>query len=145
MGYLRLTVEANPEAVKRYRHIKPASVLSKRRCSTVWRGQRHRCTREKGHHGPHVAHSLFRKVVAVWESVGALEVVGEAAGRKSQVRTRNDLKGRPVGLRKKSSGSVLKILEGLVRRATYHPDEIAFVLLFAVFVWFAIEVLLMLH
>jgi hypothetical protein len=142
---LRLTVEDNPEAVKRYRHIKPASVLRKRPCATVWRDQRHTCTREKGHRGPHVAHSLFRQVVAVWESVGAREVVGEAVGRKSQARTRNDLRGRPVGLRGKSSGSVLKILVGLVRRAISSPDEIAFVLLFAVFVWFAIEVLLILH
>jgi hypothetical protein len=40
---------------------------------------------------------------------------------------------------------IISMLRGLVGRATSSPDEIAFSLLFIVFVWFAIEVLLILH
>lgn len=40
---------------------------------------------------------------------------------------------------------MVEILAGILRRAVSSPDEIAFVFLFAVFVWFAMRVLLMLH
>ena len=138
---MRLTAETNPEAIKRYRHIKPASFWRTERCASVWPA-RHICTREKGHRGPHAAHGFLRRVVAVWESGG---IVPRAQERVARAPTRTSFSDRPVGLRTMSPRGVLESLQGFVRRATSSSDEIAFVFLFAVFVWFALEILLLLY
>jgi hypothetical protein len=65
---MKLTVQKNREAIRRYGHIKPASRLAASRCSAHCPGTKRTCTLERGHRGPHVSHGLFRKVVAVWDA-----------------------------------------------------------------------------
>lgn len=64
---VRLTIEENPERIKRFSHIKPASRWGAVRCAATCPGTLHACTLERGHSGPHVAHRRFGRVVAVWE------------------------------------------------------------------------------
>ena len=64
---MRLTVEKDRETIQRYGHIRPASAWGGRVCAARCPGTARTCTLEVGHRGPHVAHGLFRKVVAVWD------------------------------------------------------------------------------
>ena len=74
---MRLTVEHNREAIKRYRDVKLAPTWGTVRCRAKCPGTQRSCTLEVDHRGPHVAHGRFRKVVAVWD-----------AGIKAQSRRR---------------------------------------------------------
>jgi hypothetical protein len=65
---MRLTMEKNREAIRRFRHIRPAPFWTSARCAQKCPGTQRTCTREKGHRGPHVAHQRFRRVVAVWDA-----------------------------------------------------------------------------
>ena len=65
---MRLTVEENRETIKRWGHIRPAPLWGSVRCSARCPGSARRCTRTKNHRGPHVAHGVFRRVVAVWDT-----------------------------------------------------------------------------
>jgi hypothetical protein len=59
---MRLTVEENREALRRYGHIRPAA-RGAARCSARCPGATRTCTQESGHRGPHVSHGRLRKVV----------------------------------------------------------------------------------
>ena len=143
---VRLTVQENSEAIKRYRHIKPANSWRVKLCSERCPGTAHTCTCEKGHRGPHVAHSLFRRVTAVWDSGTGARARGHVVDRASEATTPSGLRAwNPVGLPTRSTGGVLEALRGLVARTVSSADELAFILLFCVFVWFALEVLLILY
>jgi hypothetical protein len=63
---MRLTVEENPETIKRYAHVRPAPAWAGPRCALTCPGTSRGCTLKKGHTGPHVAHGAFKRVVAVW-------------------------------------------------------------------------------
>ena len=64
---MKLTRKENPDAIRRYAHVKPAPVMGARVCSAQCPGTHHTCTLARGHTGVHVAHGRFRKVVAVWD------------------------------------------------------------------------------
>ncbi|GMV05747.1 MAG: hypothetical protein AMXMBFR53_20240 [Gemmatimonadota bacterium] len=64
---MKLTREANREAVRHYDHVGRAPVLGGDPCDARCSGVRHRCTREAGHTGPHVAHGLLGRVLVVWD------------------------------------------------------------------------------
>jgi hypothetical protein len=64
---MRLTIEDNREAIKRYRHIRPAAHGGSMPCSAQCPGSPRTCTLRRGHSGPHVAHGVFKRVVAVWD------------------------------------------------------------------------------
>lgn len=64
---MKLTIEDNREALKRYRHIRPAPQKGSARCSAVCPGTVRTCTLRRGHSGPHVAHGMFGRVLAVWD------------------------------------------------------------------------------
>ncbi len=64
---MKLILKENPDAIRRYAHIKPAPLLGARACGSPCPGTRYTCTLAKGHSGVHVAHGRFRKVVAVWD------------------------------------------------------------------------------
>lgn len=64
---MKLTIESDRETLKRYGHIKPARGWGVHRCSARCPGSSRRCSLERGHRGPHVAHGMFGKVVAVWD------------------------------------------------------------------------------
>ena len=77
---MRLTIEDNPERIKRYSHVKPASSKDGVPCSAQCPGSTRTCTLKRSHAGPHVAHQgLFRKVVAVWDKGLKLQDVDQAA------------------------------------------------------------------
>jgi hypothetical protein len=65
---MRLTVEENPETIKRYGHLKPAPRWGSVRCGARCPGTSRTCTREESHRGPHAAHGMFKRVVAVWDT-----------------------------------------------------------------------------
>lgn len=83
---MKLTLEKNRETIKRYGHLRPAPPWGPPACGVGCPGSPRTCTREEGHGGPHAAHGLFRRVVAVW--------VGESGG------------GRTVGKRRKASAAL---------------------------------------
>lgn len=62
-----ITRDENPEEIKKYEHIKSAPVFGPLRCFVIFPGKTFTCTLSQGHSGPHVAHTLFGKVVAVWD------------------------------------------------------------------------------
>lgn len=64
---MKLTIEENREAIKRYRHIKPAPIRGTALCSAQCPGTIRTCTLKRGHPGFHVAHGSFKKVLAVWD------------------------------------------------------------------------------
>ena len=65
---MKLTIEENRDTITIYSHIKPAPFWGPARCSASCPGSVRTCTLEKGHTGLHVAHSRFRRVVAVWDN-----------------------------------------------------------------------------
>ncbi len=139
---MRLTVEEHPAAIRRYAHLKPAPGARISPCAVLCPGTRRTCTLEKGHRGPHAAHGLFNRVLAVWDS-GAR---GAAAARASQARARSGgAAKRPVGLPSRSPTGALEALRDISARIAASWDLIAFLVLFAVFVKFAIDVLLTLR
>lgn len=64
---MKLTLKENPDAIRRYSHIKPSPLLGAQACGAGCPGTKHSCTLAKGHSGLHVAHGRFRRVVAVWD------------------------------------------------------------------------------
>ena len=64
---MKLTIEENREAIKRYGHIRPAPRWGSVQCSAKCPGSVRTCTLERGHTGVHVAHGRLRRVVAVWD------------------------------------------------------------------------------
>lgn len=100
----------------------------------------------RGHGGPHVAHSLFKRVVAVWDSGTGTQVAAPTQTRVPESRAHGGLGAkRPVGLRGGADGGIVESLWGLVVRTLSSWEEVAFIFLFIVFVKFAIDVLMTLH
>lgn len=66
---MKLTVEQHPESIGRYGHVRPAR--GGKVCRQLCPGTTRTCSQPRGHHGPHVAHGLFRMVVAVWDLGGS--------------------------------------------------------------------------
>ena len=133
---MRLTLEQDRETIKRYSHIKPARGWRTKLCSTMCRGTAHTCTLAKDHRGPHVAHGLFKKVIAVWDSGTEDRASGEVVSLASGGRGRSGLlTSRKVG--------ILQSLRDRVASTVSSVDELVFLLLFLAFVAFAIQWLLL--
>jgi len=64
---MRLIREEHREEIKKYEHIKPAPTFGPVRCFARLPGTARTCTLAEGHSGPHVAHGMFKKVMAVWD------------------------------------------------------------------------------
>lgn len=124
----------------RYAHIRPAPFWRKR-CGRAAPGSSRTCTRAPGHRGPHVAHSLLRRVVAVWEAQDSR--ANPPAGRKRRggkpVGLPSKGSRRPVGLRSKGSTSLTGRMGVLAKFVDEHVEEIALAVFFVAFVWFAID------
>ena len=141
---MRITAEEHPEAIKRYRHLRPARGR-RRRCSARGPGISRACTRERGHRGPHAAHGRFRRVVAVWDAeVGAGRKVVRRSGPPPPAARRPEGK-RPVGLPQAAPVGIVRTAVEIVKRGLSSWDQVAFVVLFIVFVKFAIDVLMTLY
>lgn len=139
---MRLTLEEHPQAVKRYAHVKPARGAATKVCAATCPGTAYTCTRGKGHRGPHVAHASFRKVRAVWDSGAPSRAHSREAARISRERARSgQLTKRPVGLPTTTPAGVLEALKSALASTLSSWDQVAFVVLFIVFVKLAIDVL----
>lgn len=135
---MRLTIEENPEAIQRYRHMKPARARGTPPCSARCPGTTRTCTLGRGHTGPHIAHGWFRRVLAVWE-----KDVKEHKSAERARRTVVSVQKRPS---QKDTGSLLVqlgALRDLVRRRSHILEEAVFLTLAVAFVGFAIRWLLM--
>lgn len=142
-GAVKLTRDDNPETIRRYAHLRRGR--ASRQCAVELTGDRYTCTREQGHRGPHAAHGWFSRVVAVW-TADTLASPPDEPKRPRRDEGRSVRRGgRPVGLPTRSPSDVVARIRSLVVGIFSSFDQIAFVLLFAVFVWFAIEVLLRLY
>lgn len=133
---MKLTAEHHPESIKRYSHIK--SVRRGAICRQLCPGTTHICSRARGHRGPHVAHGLFRKVVAVWDLGDARP---ERASRDAPARGER----RPVGLRSRSPVSFLEAVRDLVRQGLSSAEELAWLAFFIAFVGFAVGGFLLIY
>jgi hypothetical protein len=87
---MKLTVEDNRETIKRYAHLKPAPAWGSNRCGAACPGSPRTCTLEGGHRGPHVAHGLFRRVVAVWDSGARTRTSDDRSKGLVRAASRND-------------------------------------------------------
>jgi len=131
---VRLTVEDNPETMKRYAHLAPARGWGTRRCGASFPGRDRRCGRERGHRGPHVAHGFLGRVVAVWEGA-------PSDPSAEQPRRRKPVKGGPIGLRVRRPEGLIAALGKRMRSVVSSPDELIWLVLFVGFVAFGIHVL----
>ena len=129
---MKLTVEENREAIRRYGHIKPAPILGAVRCSARCQGTRRTCTLERSHRGPHVAHGMFRRVVAVWD-----------AGIKVQKSERKAKRaGRAIARTGFRDGGLISALGALGRRVVRRApslEEGLLLIFFRAMVGFAID------
>jgi hypothetical protein len=137
---VRLTLEEHREAIKRYRHLKPARVWRVSLCATRCPGVERSCTLEVGHRGPHVANGFFRKVLAVWESGGEVSTpMGSPKGESRGARPRGVGPGGPIGLRPRAPVGTLEALRDRLVRMVSSADQIAFLIFFLAFVGFAVH------
>ena len=129
---MKLTIEENPERIRRFSHIKPAPRWGVALCSASCPGVPRTCTLKRGHAGPHVAHGAFRRVVAVWDKGIKLRKVEEKNKRAVRTTVRSDTgEGGPV--------AALWALWGRIARKEQSMEEV-FLLLFALsMVGFAID------
>ena len=130
---MRLTVKDDRETIKRFSHVRPARGWRTALCAAKCTGVVRSCTLAKDHRGPHVAHGLFKKVVAVWYSEPAVPTSVEAPGRIARARAQS-------GLRARTSPGALKSLWSYLASS---GEEIALLLMFLLFAKFAVDWLLL--
>lgn len=118
---MKLTVEDNRETIKRYGHLRPAPRWGSVRCFARCPGSSRTCTLEVDHNGPHVAHGIFRQVVAVWE------------GRRSEAERKMVVgPAAPKGLKaERPAATVDGFWRGVVRKAPSPEQGFLFVLFVA--------------
>lgn len=133
---MRLTVEQDREKLQRYAHIQAFRGAAGRRCGLQMSGTTRRCSRERGHSGPHVAHGRLRKVVAVWDSSALPEASGEALANRARARRQGGLPSRH------SRGALDRAWERALRILS-SPEELFLLILFVAFSVFAVDWLLM--
>ena len=131
---MRLTIEDNREALKRYGHIKPAPAWGATPCSARCPGTVRNCTLRRGHAGPHVAHGSFRRVVAVWDK-------GMTAGEGKPIR-RGAPFARPVS-RAVGIAVTLRALRDRFLQRVPSMEEILFLILGLSMAGFAIHWMLL--
>ena len=129
---MKLTIEDNPEAIKRYRHIRPAPRAGTIPCSVGCPGTTRTCTQKRGHGGPHIAHGRFKRVEAVWDRGAQI-----SSPRLPMKKVTKTLKERERG----GSGFLAGLRsawKAIVPKE--HFIEEALLILFALgMVWFAID------
>ncbi len=124
---MKLTIEHDRATIRRYGHLRPAKGWGVRRCGARCPGSSRTCTLEAGHRGPHVAHGLFRRVVAVWDSGGA-----EVAASTDRLR-KTLASGTGASIRRGRPEGVLTALWHRVTNAARSLEELSWIVLFVVF------------
>jgi hypothetical protein len=127
---MRITAEDHPDTIKRYAHVKRAP-STKGFCAVALPESARTCSLGKSHRGPHVAHGLFGRVVAVWDLGHRARPPAKTARPNSEARARRSLRVRkPIGK--------LADLRELVTHAIGSVQDAAFLIFFLSFVGFAI-------
>lgn len=130
---MRLTIDEQPDQLRRYGHVRPASGRGTARCKIQLLGTTYSCSRERGHSGPHVAHGRLRRVVAAWDASAGAPV----ASRES-VRNRAKARGQG-GLPSRRSGGVLEAMWARTLRVLSDPEQLFLLILFLAFAGFAVD------
>lgn len=129
---MRFTREQHPDAIARYAHVRPARGRRTKRCGAGFPGGTRACTLELGHNGPHVAHGLWRRVMAVWDGGGVS--VGPTRSRSVAAASSRA---------RFSSIGPLAVLDWLWRRLTLRTEhfleELGFLLFFVGMLVFVID------
>ena len=130
---MRLTAEDNPEAVKRYLHLKAVPAWRGARCGVGCSGARQTCTLSPGHSGPHVAHGRFNRILAVWDGSGVTAPPASKPIRATQ----------PPSRRRRQPGGPVQALSGFVarvmRRPAHYSEEALLLIFFLFMVGFVID------
>ncbi|MGW8267218.1 MAG: hypothetical protein ACWGSQ_12705 [Longimicrobiales bacterium] len=129
---MKLTVEENPETIKRYGHLRPAPRWGAERCSARCPGTSRNCTLEAGHRGHHVAHGLFRRVVAVWDSGGQAEKAHRKGKRPGAAVVK-------PGVRAGGAAVALRAFWGRIRRSPPSLEGVFLFVLAVSMVGFALD------
>lgn len=93
---MRLTIEKDGESLRRYAHVKPARGWRVRRCSAPCPGTSRRCSLSRSHRGPHVAHGLLGRVVAVWDMAAGVQGSPQTTRRALEAMEGRDLSRRGI-------------------------------------------------
>ena len=133
---MRLTREEHGERLERFGHLDRASRFGGRRCGDPLPASSRRCTRPRGHRGPHAVHGALGRVVAVWEEdAPELRPSDEARATPARVRRDRAVRAEPSpGILARTWKRVVKILSS--------PEELALILLFLGLVAWGIDVAL---
>lgn len=134
---MKLVAKDRPAGLDRYRHIKPARGWRVTRCGHVCPGTSYSCTRERGHRGPHVAHGLLGRLRAVWDLPAVRS--GEPSRTPAPSSGMRRRRGQPIGLRPERSKSLLERAGRALKFLDDHGEEIALIVFFLAFVWFALD------
>lgn len=134
---MKLLAKDRPAGLDRYRHIKPARGWRVKRCGRLCSGTSWTCTRERGHRGPHVAHGLLGRLRAVWD--GSSDRSHESSRKPATSSKRPRRARRPVGLRQERPKSLLESAGRALKFLDEHGEEIALIVFFLAFVWFALD------
>lgn len=121
---MHLTRRDHGSRLERFHDIRPARRRGAR-CGSPEPGSARSCTRPRDHRGPHAAHGVFRRVLAIWDSTpGERRPSEEARAHQAASREaralREETEGRSLVVR--SAGRVLRTLAS--------PEELAMVILF---------------
>jgi hypothetical protein len=125
---VKLTADRHPDGVRRYQHLRPAARRADR-CGAACPGESWLCTLDRDHRGPHVSHSRLRRVLAVWD----------APRGARDVSRRRRKRHPPTGLPVRTPPNLLDAIGDLAWRIVSSAEEIALVVFFLAFVWFAFD------
>lgn len=132
---MKLTIEKNPETVRRYDHVPAAPLLGGGRCGARSAGGSRRCTRETGHRGPHVAHGPLGRALEVWDAKGSTEVAAPQPRRSPPARSAaSEVPLSPSLL----TTAARSLWDGTVGRLIRNPPAMEEALLLVFFVGFVI-------
>jgi len=128
---VRLIAERDPESIKRYGHVRRARFWS-RGCDARLEGTTRHCTRERGHKGPHLAHGIFGRVLAVWDEVHAVPRPHAKVPTRARPARRGSGRGGPIEALKAFGSRV-------VRRPHQFMEEAFLLVLVLAMVGFVID------
>ncbi|MBT8337109.1 MAG: hypothetical protein KJO11_10925 [Gemmatimonadetes bacterium] len=129
---MRLTIESDPQTIRRYEHVRPARGWGVERCGVMCTGVERACTRALGHTGPHVAHGRLGRVRAVWDADAATRARPEARSRVVEA-------ARQGGLPSRRSGGALRALVRWATDRVSSVEDLAMLILFLAFLGFAVD------
>ena len=132
---MKLTIEKNPESIKRYQHVRPAPRWGSSTCGRQCPGTVRSCTLEKNHRGPHVAHTKFGKVVAVWDRTA--QIRSPEARKKATRNTKSTFVPAKGGNR--GMAVTLKTIWGRLTGGSFTLEDGFLLLLALAMVGFAID------